>query len=109
MNSIGLKKVTYYIIRHKATRQVMPLMKRGRGYTSWNPSSTKEEDKVFSATDLPRLIWSKEKAKRVISVWSFMPNGYVKHNWDGDSDIDIKPDGRTKDDLEIVKIRIIKA
>lgn len=34
MSCLGI----YYVIRHKATGELMPELKRGRGYSWWNPA-----------------------------------------------------------------------
>ena len=43
----------YYMIRHKASGEFMPIMKRGRGYTHWNPSNP-ENNKIRMMTNCPR-------------------------------------------------------
>lgn len=96
----------YYVIRHKATGELMPQMKRGRGYSSWNPTSA---DKVYAITNVPRIIFGLRTAKRIVSLWNSIPNGNM--SWAQNSDgghqyLDIKPDGRKKEDLEIVPIQI---
>lgn len=111
MNTIGLKGVTFYLIRHKATQQVMPQCIRGRGYSHWNPGS----DEVISKglfLNVPRLLESKKQAERCISMWFTWPNGkrssYQSYDGEWDDITDFKSDGRKKEDLEIVKIRIVK-
>lgn len=101
----------YYVIRHKATNELMPEMKRGRGYTHWNPSIVSDKDKTVYELPTPRLIDTRRRAARIIIQWSVNPNAYrgISTNYYGEQDdiIDIKPDGRTKDDLEIVEADLI--
>jgi len=101
----------YYVIRHKASGEFMPQLKRGRGYSHWNPSKeTTIENLKKKLTGVPRLLPSRRVAHRCIVQWNACPNG--KQSWhtsyDGDEfdDLDIKPDGRSKDDLEIVEVNI---
>lgn len=95
---------TVYLIRHKATGQFMPLVERNRGYTHWNPG---QPNKMYAvSTGVPRILASERKAKNVIAQWACNPNG--KERWfDGEPEFDIKPDGRTKDDLEVVPCMIV--
>lgn len=100
------------MIRHKATGEFMPELKRTRGYSHWNPA------KVDTATHLgrrkllgvPRLFPFRKNAFRSIVQWSCYPNGKTNSHqtYFGEykEDIDIKPDGRTKADLEIVIVNI---
>jgi hypothetical protein len=91
--------LTYYVIRHKATGELMPLMMRGRGYSHWNPST---QNKVYAIEDTPRLLKSEKQAHKVISGWFHCPNAY-----DQDGDLMLgKMDGRRKEDLEVVPITI---
>lgn len=91
----------YYAIRHKLTKQIMPQMLRGRGYSHWNPS--KPDVIVYSITDIPRLFTNKNHALRAISGWYNCPN--ARHDYDGD--IKIGPmDDRKKEDLEIIKVSL---
>jgi hypothetical protein len=112
MNTIGLKKVTFYFIRHKETKQIMPLAKRNRGYSHWNPSSDGIlPSKMFLG--VPRLLESKEQAKKCISLWFACQNGrrsmhQSSYTGEWDDIVDFKVDNRKKEDLEIIKIRIIK-
>lgn len=97
----------YYMIRHKASGEFMPQMKRGRGYSHWNPSNGELPKKI---TGCPRLLPSRKSASRVIIQWNSMPNAryssYQSHGGDWDYGIDIKNDGRKKEDLEIVEVNI---
>jgi hypothetical protein len=51
---------------------------------------------------------SEQQAKRVIAQWAALPNGIEKwRQTDVDDErmyVETEPDGRTKDDLEIVRI-----
>lgn len=111
MNSIGTKRVTFYLIRHIATKQIMPLARRNRGYSHWNPDS----DSIITKglfRNVPRLLESEKQAAQCIRQWFNYPNGrqtsYQTHYGEWDDIVDFKPDGRKKEDLEIVKIRMIK-
>lgn len=101
-----------FLIRHKKSRLFMPLMKRGRGYTHWNPN-TEEGQKVFAETKLPRFFISYDSARRTIDQWkigilkrTFSHGGYFDE--DTSEYLDLKEDGRSKDDLEIVKVRFLE-
>lgn len=97
----------YYMIRHKATQEFMPQLKK-RGYTHWNPAITPTNE-VFRKdvlTGVPRLLASRGQAHRVIVQWAALPNAHNTFDHDGEADLDIKDDGRKKEDLEIVKVNI---
>lgn len=87
----------------------MPLIKRGRGYSHWNPSKEHTLHKV-TILDVPRLFSSKKQAERVIVAWNSMPNaeyrGYTTSSGEDDYDICFRDDGRTKKDLEIVEAKL---
>lgn len=101
----------FYMIQHRRTGEFMPELKR-RGYSHWNP------DKAETATGVlknlligtPRLFKSIRSAKYAIVGWKSTPNGryhtYQSHGGDWDEDIHVKPDGRKKEDLLIVKVEI---
>lgn len=111
MNSLGLKRVTFFIIRHKATNQVMPQAKRNRGYTHWNPGNT-EADEFVGALPTPRLLETKKQAEKCVSQWVSLPNAEMYWRQtaiDNEvQDVRTKPDGRTKNDLEIIKVRLAR-
>ena len=97
---------TYFAIRHKETGMLMPEVQR-RGYSHWNPTTGKFPDTMLPT---PRLIDTRRKAARCIQQWINNPNasyGY-RQGYDGREDyqINIKPDGRSIDDLEIVEIEL---
>lgn len=103
-----MTSASYYVIRHKATGQIMPLMKRGRGYSHWNPGNPKAPALTYALT-VPRMLTTPEQAERCIRQWACAPNKTEKivHSfgtWHDEVDVieDIKPDGRQKSDLEIV-------
>jgi hypothetical protein len=101
----------YYMVRHKATGEFMPELKRTRGYSHWNPSKVDTVEHLGKKIlGVPRLFPSRRKAHFSIVQWNACPNSYArgKQSWDGDydEDININPDGRTKDDLEIVEVNI---
>lgn len=101
--------MTYYMIRHKATGEFMPQLK-GKGYSHWNPDSCNNHISNRKLTGTPRILASIGVAKRVIAQWNCLPNAYnhFRQGYDGDSDlvIDVKEDGRKKEDLEIVIVNI---
>jgi hypothetical protein len=105
--------MTYYMIRHKATGEYMPELDRTRGYSFWNPAKV---DTVATlgrkVLGTPRLFPSRKSAHRSIVQWNAVPNGHQSASFGpfGEDDIDIKiePDGRSKDDLEIVEVDIIE-
>lgn len=99
------------MIRHKATGEFMPQLKRGRGYSHWNPSKDNTLDVfVRSLVGVPRLLASRRQALKCISQWNAMPNSkqYYSISYEGveDYSVDIKSDGRSKDDLEVIEVNI---
>ena len=102
----------YYMVRHKASGEFMPELKRGRGYSFWNPgkTSTTEVFQKHKITGSPRLFASRRIAHRVIVPWNALPNSRMAYSvsYEGEEDysIDIRQDGRSKDDLEIVEVDI---
>lgn len=99
----------YYVIRHKATGEIMPSLRRGRGYSHWNPSSSEGVDpkKILG---VPRILKSRKQAQQVINQWYALPNaeyrGYVTSSGEDDYDICTKEDGRSKEDLEVIEVLI---
>jgi len=102
----------YFMIRHKTTGEFMPELVKGRGYSFWNP--TREDTlNIFTKkklTGCPRIFASRRKAHRSIVQWNAMPNSrwHTTVSFEGHEDeaVDIKPDGRSKDDLEVVEVNI---
>jgi len=100
----------YYVIRHKASGELMPQAKKDRGYSHWNPSHL--EHKFLSSLGVPRLIDTRRKATACIVQWAANPNveRYFINDWEtGHSEeagLRDKDDGRTKDDLEVLKINL---
>lgn len=95
----------FFVIRHRATLKLMPLMKRGRGYSHWNPGRP-DGEKVYAETNTPRLLTSRKQAENVIKMWVKFPNAHThitESTWMGDGDevLDWKEDGRSADDLMI--------
>ncbi len=98
----------FYMIRHKASGEFMPELKKGSGYTHWNPSSI-ESIKGRKLIGTPRLFRSLKHANGSISRWNTQPNSRVKYVSDpyGEDVInDIKPDGRKEEDLEVIEVKI---
>ena len=93
----------YYMVRHKASGEFMPQMRRGKGYSHWNPTTGKLP---VLAIGVPRLISSRRQASRIISQWNSMPNTAYYPRQEGEYDLDFKADGRKKEDLEVVEVNI---
>lgn len=98
--------ITLYGIRHKATGKLMPLFKKNRGYSHWNPGSTYTHELVAKDTGIPRLLKSLKQANAVIRLWYQNPNMERSFSTYPDGDeydyIQTRYDGRIKDDLEVV-------
>ena len=106
------EKHTYYMVRHKATGEFMPELKRGRGYSHWNPSKV-DTANHFGRRKLigvPRLFPSWSSAYRTIVQWNALPNSYngFRSGPFGSDEYEIQTtnDGRSKDDLEVVEVNI---
>lgn len=107
----------YYLIRHKATGLFMPQAKRDRGYSHWNPAvhiDSFDKCGMLSALSVPRLIDTRGRAARCIHAWANNPNGRRSlsspsyYTGEQDDIVDIKPDGRKANDLEVVEVDIIE-
>lgn len=100
--------MTFYLVRHVASGQFMPQMKRGRGYSHWNPAGN---DVLHGKEPIPRLLTSEKQARRVIAAWVLYPNASVKF-FDGlcgtEEDFNVKDDGRKVEDLAIVKVELVE-
>lgn len=101
--------MTFYVIRHIRTGQLFPEVKTRGGYSHWNPDNPNMPVKIFKF--VPRLFETQKKAKRCIVEWFACQNGRrrgVQTSFGEYEDyIDIKEDGRKKEDLEIVKIQLV--
>ena len=96
----------YYAIRHKATNELMPLTRRNRGYTHWNPVSNIGIQKV--ALNVPRLFESGTKAYAAIIQWAATPNLVIRYNEElCDTYRNTTPDGRKRDDLEVIEVELV--
>jgi hypothetical protein len=100
--------MTFYAIRHKASGALMPQGDRKRGYSHWNPGAA---DHVFkNATQVPRLLVSETSARRCIAQWAALPNarlhGHQTYDGEWDYGVEGKDDGRTKADLEPVRVEV---
>ena len=97
----------YYMIRHKASGEFMPELKRTRGYSHWNPAKVSTLHNLGSKLlGVPRLFSSRVKAHHSIVQWNAMPNANSKFYGDEEDYTRVKPDGRSKEDLEIVEVNI---
>lgn len=98
----------YYVIRHKKTGDLMPEVKTRGGYSHWNPNNP-NMPKIFWG--VPRLLDTRRRAAKCIIQWFVNQNGrrHFAQSYGGEYDeiIDFKPDGRKKDDLEIIEVDII--
>lgn len=95
----------YYMIRHIASGEFMPELKRGKGYSHWNPATKSIPE---TSIGVPRILPTKRRAEMVITQWVNNPNarmgGYTTYSGEDDYDIVTKPDGRKKEDLEVVEV-----
>lgn len=98
----------YWVIRHKATGELMPQMKRSRGYTNWNPNTN---DPPRQALGVPRLFNKLRSANTSARLWVSAPNaynGYYTSSYVEDiDDIITREDGRKKDDIEVIKVDLV--
>lgn len=104
----------FFLIRHIKTGEFMPELKRGRGYSHWNPDKKDSLNQVSEKklTGTPRLFPSRRSANGTIARWNSTPNGRMTYRSAGpfgeeDYDIDIKDDGRKKEDLEVVEVELV--
>ena len=103
MTITTVEKGKFFMIRHKATGQIMPLFKRNRGYSLWNPSTNPSEHP--RSMKVPRILQSEKQANRCIVMWNLMPNAKERFYEDG-PEVDFRPDGRKKEDLEVVAVKL---
>lgn len=79
-------------------------MKRNRGYSHWNPAMGLDRRSI--ETDTPRIFVTRESANRAIIQWFHNPNATTKitttYFGEEDETYDSVPDGRKKDDLEVI-------
>lgn len=98
----------YYGIRHKATGQLMPASKR-RGYSHWNPATEVGRNPYF-ALPYPRLLKDRKTAQACIIQWAANPNcvPHIDFSYYGKESLrlDTTPDGRKREDLEVVKLEL---
>ena len=101
----------YYVIRHKATGEIMPQSRKDKGYSHWNPSHPEHEFRL--SLGVPRLIDTRRRDAMCIHMWAALPNSRRSlsepsyYTGEQDDIVDIKPDGRKADDLEIVEVDVI--
>lgn len=100
------------MIRHKSTGEFMPELRRGRGYSHWNPGkvNTAEHLGRRKLLGVPRLFPSRRSAHRSIVQWNAVPNSYNGYRsgpfGSDEPEIRIEDDGRSKNDLEVVEVNI---
>lgn len=100
------------MIRHKATGEYMPELRRGRGYTHWNPAKHETATHLGrrKLMGVPRLFPSRGSAHRSIVQWNALPNSYSGYRsgpfGSDEYEIRIGNDDRKKEDLEIVEVNI---
>lgn len=101
----------YYAIRHKASGEFMPQLKKNRGYSHWNPSNS-EHTMIAKTLGVPRLLDTRRRAARCIHMWANNPNsryaGYTTAYGEDDYGIDMKDDGRKAEDLEVVELDLVE-
>ncbi len=101
--------MTFYVIRHKTTQELMPQSIRKSGYTHWNPSVKETSRDYF--LNVPRLFYEKRKASLAASQWFHNPNLARRPNDDNPKNFNlelrIKNDGRKKDDIEIIEVELV--
>lgn len=104
----------YYMIRHKDTGEFMPELKRTRGYSHWNPGVV-DTLTIFNKQKLlgtPRLFKSSNQARRCVLLWAANPNAkakqYQRSDGEWDEEFYTKPDGRKREDLEVVIVDIVE-
>jgi hypothetical protein len=106
--SVDTLLMSGFIIKHKKTGLFMPEVRTKGGYSHWNPDNPKMPD-IFR--DVPRLFMTEKRAKQCIVQWFVCQNGRrsMHQSRDGEWDdiVDIKLDGRTKEDLEVIKVEIM--
>lgn len=98
----------YFTLRHKASGEFMPEAKGRKGYSHWNPSNP--ESKFEYASNTPRIFSTRRNADGSRKAWAANPNaeyrGYTNYHGEDDYNVISKPDGRTKEDLEVVEVMI---
>lgn len=95
--------MTYYGIRHVRTGELLPSF-RGKGSSYWNPD-VPENFKIARSRGTPRLFPQLRHVKAFITEWS-KGAVYIRYEFDGFDGLDYKPDGRKKEDLEIVEFEL---
>lgn len=100
-----------FALRHIETREIMPEMKNGRGYSFWSPSGAPATaDRLQQSTGVFRLFLSEKAAKSCRGQWA---RGIVGRHYGHDSggpyvDTTVNPRGRSTKDLEIVSFQLVE-
>lgn len=100
---------TFWVIKHKPTGELMPLMKRNKGYTHWRPGNP--DDKLYQIS-VPRLFSKKAYAKAAINWWLKGKTSMhvYRDSFSFDCDVEISTaqvPNRKADDLEIVPVNLV--
>jgi len=98
-----------FVIRHKATGKFMPLFRRNKGYSHWNPSNT--EKKAHQETNHIRVFSNLVAAKIAYRSWFITQNaefaGYTTTDGEDDYTTIDKKDDRKQEDIEIVEAELV--
>ncbi len=98
----------FYAIRHIKSNELFPEVNTRGGYSHWNPDNPNMPKEIFKG--VPRLFDTRRRAKKCIVEWFNCQNGrrhfFTSSFGEQDEDVTYKPDGRTKEDLEVVEITL---
>lgn len=104
--------MSYWVIRHKKTGEIMPQSKSGAGYSYWEPG---EKGSGF-LYEIPRLFTSRQAARAAAKFWSkgtaYKKGGHLVQD-PSSFGLDISPvviqykdAGRKARDLEVLEIEL---
>jgi hypothetical protein len=101
--------LTVYALRHVRTGQFMPQLAR-RGYSHWNPDTPDATTLyVVKTPGIPRLFTTRRAAACCRSQWQqgILESRERQTGFDTwETEIRAVPDGRTRDDLEVVPLEL---
>ena len=89
-----------YILRHKPTNHIMPILRRNKGYTYWNPDNPRE-------VGTPRLFSNKTAAINAVRWWE-EGQFYYSYDMDGDPTLRYRKVEGRKGMLEIVEVKLVE-